>query len=468
MLLRLQLCVLGCALLVLTGCEHYVARPLQCDLVVLSVEHDRRLLSAHSSELAAFDAFPKVEPVEFSFNRAVELMKTHSPALKEARAAYDKAQALAEIKTPLPNPAFEVGPNYGYGADTGRLYRFQPFGVLGFAIPTGQRLKRQDELNCAMAGMAWVEIQAKHRELYLELRKNYTRLAVGVQRIERRRQLAESAGKSAALTQKQIAAGLALALDAGLIELEQYKLEADASTAELELSNVRGDLAQTIGVHAEHFDKLPAAPLPALLVAPPALPELQKMLVDNHPELARLRAKYEIAERQLHLEIARQYPDFKIGPSYDHERGERITTLGLRLGIDLPAFDKNQQAIATAKEARDEVRTQYEAAANRALAGLDRAYFNCKVVSGKLKLYKDKLVPRVEANLGLAEKAVKAGEAVSLKILEAERSQRAVLLDALDTELLLRGAWSDLEQAVGMPLISFPTEAASGAPALTR
>ncbi len=463
---HLKFCALAGLIVVLAGCERYVQQPLQADQIVLSVEERRRLPDATNPSDSAFDALPKVEPREFSFSRAIELMKAHSPALQEARAQYDTAQALAQVKTPLPNPAFEVGPQYGFGNDVSHLYRLQPFGSLSFAIPTGKRLKRQDELNCALAGLAWVEIQAKHRELYLELRKNYTRLALGSQRVEKRKQLVESAEKSNALMRKSVEIGQAIALDAGLIELEKAKLQVEALSVEMDLAGVRGDLAQTIGVQAGHFNTLPATPLPVIPDAPPALAELQKMLAANHPDLARIRSKYEIAERELHLEIAKQYPDFKFGPSFDHEQGERKITLGLKLGIDLPVFDRNQQAIASAKQKREEVRILYEAAANRALAALDRAHANCRLASEKLKLLNTVLIPRANANIELAQKAVQVGQSDSLKFLETERSQRAILVDALDTELALRAAWTELEQAVGYPLTKFPNESDSDTPEL--
>src|ERR1043165_3778154 len=150
------------------GCERYSQRPLAVDSILISVEQERHLADAAASSA----------PVEFSLGRAVELMKVHSPVLKEVRAEYDSAQALACVKTPLPNPAFEAGPMYGFGPDVSHLHRLQPFGSLGFSIPTGQRLKRQDELNQALAERAHVEIEAKYRELYLELRKSYIALAL--------------------------------------------------------------------------------------------------------------------------------------------------------------------------------------------------------------------------------------------------------------------------------------------------
>ncbi len=456
-------------MVLLTGCERYSQRPLLADAILTSVEQKRHLPDATSPDLVVGDGSivaAKATPGAFTFPRAVALMKDNSPALKELRAEYDTAQALANVKTPLPNPTFEAGPLYGFGPKVSHLYRYQPFGSLGFTIPTGKRLQCQDEYNQAAAEVAYIDAAAKHRELYLELRKGYTRLALGQQRINTRKELAESAGKSTALTKKQIEAGLTTELDAGLIELEQVKLQTEAIVAEGELVNVRGELSQMIGVHAEHFSTLPSVMLQTLPATLPNLDELQKMLVCNSSELARLRARYELAERALHLEISKQYPDFRIGPKFENERGERKTTVGLTLGIDLPIFDRNQQGIASAKQKREEIRIKFEAAANRALAALDRAYSNFKLATEKLKMLNTLVLPRATKNIELARKAMETGVSDSLKFLETERNQRSVLLDALETELSLRGAWIELEQAVGYPLAPFPNESLSDTPPL--
>jgi cobalt-zinc-cadmium efflux system outer membrane protein len=454
-------------MLVLAGCERYAQRPLYGEQILAGVERQRHFPDSTSSvNLPVAGISQTAPPVPFTFVRGVELTKTHSPTLKEVRAEYETAQALSLVKTPFPNPAFEAGPQYGFGPKVSHLYRLQPFGSLSFAIPTGQRLKRQDELNFALAGLACVETQARHRELYMELRKDFTRLALGKQRIAKRNQLIESAAKSTVLSKKLIEAGVSTELDTGLLELEQYKLKAEVLTAQTDLIGVEGELSQLIGVSTDQLTGQPEDDLPKLPDAVPPLAELQRMLVNNHPELARLRAKYEVAERQLHLELAKQYPDFKLGTTYDHERGEQKTTIGLGLGIDIPLFDRNQQAIATAKQKREQIRTKYEAAANRSLAVVERAYRTYQLSSERLKLLNTLVLPRANKNIELARKALETGQSDTLRFLETERGQRTVLLDALEAELSVRSAWIEIEQAVGYPLTTFPNESLSDTPPL--
>lgn len=458
--------VFGGVCLLMMGCERYHAKPFLPQEVVDAVQRERLELApldpaASSTQVAA-------APAPFTFTRAAELMAGHSPALKEARAEYQTALARARVKTPLSNPVLEIGPNYGFGPDMDKLYRLQPFGSIGFTIPTGGKRKRQDEFNRVTAELMFIELQAKHRELYLGLRRLYAQWTLGRAKVEAKKKIEESAEKSVAAGKKLIEAGFATALDLGLLDLEAARIKTETLNAQHDQAIVEGELSETIGIHADQFKAPPDPALPELPVADLALKELREILVNNHPELARLRARYVAAEAWLHLEIARQYPDFHFGPSYERESGEKKSILGLSLGIELPLFDRNQQGIAEAKARREELRVKYEAAANRALAALDRAWRNIQLASEKLKLIRTVLKPKAEANIALARKSIEAGATDTLRFLETERGQRAVMIDAIESEFAAREGWVELEQAVGLPLFQFPGESREAIPPLQK
>lgn len=449
-------CTLSAVALLLTGCEKYKAKPLDERATLEKVDRWRRLQTETGTPTAG--APTSTQPCTFS--RASELMLAHSPALQEARAEYQTALAVAKVKTPFPNPSFEAGPNYGFGPGVDSLHRLQPFASLGFTIPTGRRLKRQDELNASNAALAWAEHQVQQRTLYLDLRAAYTRLALAQKRMDTRKKIAESAQQSSTITRRLIDAGTATALDAGLIDLEQARLKSSELDSNADRVNTLGELSELAGVHADFFSVMPENPLPPLDAPLPKFEELKELLVNNHPELARLRAKYEVAERALRLEIAKQYPDIKIGPSYEGETADTKRILGLTIGLELPIFDRNQQGVAQAKLSRDEIRVKYEAAANRALAALERTHRNYELAREKLKLLNDVILPKAANNIDQARKALGAGVSDALKFLDTERSQRAAQNDALETELAARTAWIELEKTVGHPLLSFPSESA--------
>ncbi len=384
-------------------------------------------------------------------------MLEHGPGVREAVAAYETALAVASIDTPIPNPSLEVGPEYGFGSDV-TTNRVVPFGALGITIPLGGRLKRNDELNRTRAEVARVDAIARHRELYLELRRAYAALVISRRRLESRRGILAGARTSADSARRLVDAGQATAIDVALFQLERGRAEAEVLDAEDEESDAASRVSSLVGLHASRFRVLPAETLPDPVAGIPALDEAKAALVVHHAELGRQRARYEESEAALRLEIAKQYPDLQIGPSIGGETGDRKTVVGLTLGIELPLFDRNQQAIATAEARREESRVRYEAAAQRALIEVERAHRHLLVATRRYRLLRDTVLAQATSSIGLARSSLEAGSGDALRLLHAERSYRQILVEVVEAELLVHDAWRTLELAVGTPLSLFPSE----------
>ena len=442
--------VLGC--LLLQACTSFTPEPLDPAVTIANVNDVRRAPDgAERQEEGA-------ERPAFTLALAAQWMREHGPTVKEAIAAYKTALARAQIATPLPNPGIEGGIQWGFGSDVERVNQVTPLGSIGFSIPLGPRLSRQDELNQAQAEVARVDALASYRESYLELRARYTSLAIARTRERLRETISAAARQTVNVARQLVDAGSATAVDVALFELEHARSLAARLRAEQVTAVTETGLSELIGVHADLFAQLDESPLPALLPMPPDPETLRELLVAHHPILGRLRAKYEAAERALRLEIARQYPDFNFGPFYDGETGERKSVLGLTLGLEIPLFDRNQQAIAEATKRREEVRVQYEAAANRALAEFEGAFRSVELTGRRRELLQEQIMPRAAASIRIARDSLSAGSGDALRLLDAERSQREIQVELLEAELGEREAWSALEQALGYPLMTFPSE----------
>ncbi len=392
-----------------------------------------------------------------SLAQAAAWMKLYSPDLKETIAAYETAYARAQVKTPLPNPSLEVGPEFGFGSGV-EVNPVVPFGSLGITIPLGDRLARRDNLNSARAEVLRVGGLASLRELYLELRRRYLRLAIAHKVQGLRTEITAAARQSVSQARHLVEAGQATALDVALFELEGGRSQAQLLQAKAASARSRAELAALVGVGAAHFAQLPDNSLTLEVKSDLNLEGLKRLLTDNHPELARLRARYEEAECSLRLEIAEQYPDLKIGPSLAGDSGDHKTVLGLALGIELPLFDQNQQAIAEASQKREEIRMRYEAAANRALAEVERSFAALQLAKERRKILRDTILPSAKKSIDLARRSMAAGSADALRLLDAERSFRQVKIEALAANLAEREAWIDLEMSVGKPLVRIPGE----------
>ena len=449
---------------VLTGCKSYRPAPLIPQEVVTRVyqtrlQPDSPTVEATGQKKEEPEANGK-ESRQFTLEQAGDWLRKHGPDVQETLAEYRTALAVAKIKTPFPNPGLEIGPQFGFGPDLGPVNRLGPFGAIGFSIPLGKRLRRRDELNRAVAEVARINALSSFRELYLELREKYSALIVSDRRIRARKSIGEAAKKSLDAGKRLVAAGQASALDMAMFELEYQRSQVEIMGAERDATGITASLSRLIGVHAEQFKRVSDNLLPELPSESPSLEKLKEKLVKHHPGLGRIRAAYHAAERSLRFEISKQFPDLQLGPSFDNEIGEKKTVVGLSLGIEIPFFDRNQQGIAEAEKVREGLRTKFEAEANRALATLERAYVDLQLAMKTRRFMNERILPKAQKNVDLARRALEAGAADALRLLDAERSVRQIQIDALEAELAERSAWIDLERAVGYPLINFPSEQA--------
>lgn len=435
----------------LAGCRTYEARPLDSAEILKEVERSRDLLLTDGEESA---------PPGPGFPEAAALMSRKSPALLEVRAEYRQAQAVAGTETPLPNPVLAAGPLVGSNlGDGGSSHRFKPLVEFGFAIPLSRRLSFQDDVNAAEADAARVRFAAEHRRQYIELRGLYIEWVLLNRRLAIEKDIRESTRRSLDLLQKLVKAGTASGLDLGLMELEAAGREAAILETRSRQVAIEGSLSRLMGIHSRHLARFICDALPPLDPSIPDLEAAKEILVANHLGLAELRATYEVAERQLRLEIEKQYPDLEIGASFEGDPGETRRVWGLTLGIALPLFDRNQQAIVFAEQEREKIRAAYEAALNRALADLEALFGQHAIAMEKHGFLRDTILPASQRNLDVALRSIRAGAIDSLKYLEVERTLRTALIDVLESEKEIRMTLCDMERTIGIPLALFPGEA---------
>jgi outer membrane protein TolC len=441
------------------GCQVYEPRPLNPSAIVAEVDRARREPvdeGMADSKDAGGMSLGQDADTGVTLAQAARWMRDRGPDIREAIAAYRTALARARVPTPWPNPGLEVGPEFGFG-DAVSSRRVVPFGSIGIVVPLGGRVARADDLNAVRAEVARIDGEVRCREAYLTLRRRWVRLVSARTLLLARDGLLEAATRGVTSVRRLVEAGQGTALDVALFDLERGRTEGERITAAAAVGAAEADLGALVGVHEGQFERLHGDALPELADGPADLDALKQLLVAHHGGLARLRVRYEEAEAVLRLEIAKQVPDLRIGPSFAGESGEEKTTLGLALGIELPFFDRNQQAIAEAEARREEVRTQYEAEANRALAQIERARRAVEFARSRSLALRTSVLPSAESSIALARESAQAGAGDALRLLDAQRSHRQVLIDVERAALDELEAWIDLEEAVGHPLLAFPS-----------
>ena len=428
-----------------TGCVSYQTKPLVPIAIFSDVDYTRQKKSSFEAQA-------------LTFSKAALLMNKNNPELDEVRANYETFQSIANIKTPWPNPSLDLGPDLGSKLGPGAVDKTQPFIGLGFTIPLGGKMMRNDDLNIAQAMRSFVEVQAKHRELYLELRGAYTRFYLAFRKQEIQDDLVSSSKAILKLTKSLMKAGASTALDLGMIELDTQKVELEALDLNNEREEILSMLSILLGLDASRFKQMRPSSIPDLNQPLPGHKNLKTILIKNHLELARLRYDYEVAEKNLRLQISKQYPDIQFGADREREVGEKTVIMGLRLGIKIPVFDRNRQGIAQATKEREHIRKQYVTIAHEALSHLKKSYESIKLHQKKYYLLNKDIQKRAKMNLKIAKQSLESGGIDTLKYLDVLRTYQQTMKDIALVESDVRLAWLDLEKVLGYPLIKYPGE----------
>jgi len=156
-----------------------------------------------------------------------------------------------------------------------------------------------------------------------------------------------------------------LALESNAARLDQLSLVIAGTAA-------AADLAAALAVPLAALDALQL--VPTVSAESPPYAELQREVLLTHPRVLRALAGYELAERDLALAVAAQYPAIELSPGYFLDQGDSVWSLFG--GVVVPLFASHDAAIASAAAARDTAREHFHAAQAVTIAELQRAHAN--------------------------------------------------------------------------------------------
>ncbi len=391
-----------------------------------------------------------------SLGTATDFMRRHNPEVRRARVQYATLRARADVATPLPNPSINAGPLLLGGADILSGTQVGALAGIGWSAVLGGKRSLNDCVNAVRARAAFVEAASIEREQYLHLRGEFLDAAMQARLQAARTDLTRAAEKAEAAFTRVAEAGDANRVDVRLVTMETTSFRLDAAEGEEARQQSMGALAARMGMEAQD----PATPSPSLLpTLPSTVPEartLQQVVLDQHPRLASLRARYTVAEKELRLEAAQVWPDLQFGAEFEDE--VEVQKLGIPLGIELPIFDRNQQAVAEAEARRDGLRELFAAQLNESLAAVENARALVETRMRIRTLASQQLDAADQLEREAAELLDATGSIDMVRYLGILRTTQRVRLESLEAERALFAAWSALERACGVPLLRFPAE----------
>lgn len=169
----------------------------------------------------------------------------------------------------------------------------------------------------------------------------------------------------------------------------------------------------------------------------------------NRSDILAALSEYAAGESALRLEIAKQYPDIRIGPNYQLDQTDSKWTIGLAL--DLPILSRNKGPIAEAEARRAESAARFLALQSQVIGELDAAVAECRSVLQKSKAAED-LLSNLAKQESTAGARYSAGEISRLEVLGIQLELNTSALARLEALVRTQESVGRLENAMQSPL----------------
>ena len=437
---------------VLAGCATYQPRPIAP--AQLSQRFEERSLNSETLH-AWLERQPGHDAGRWPLPRWNREMLTlaayyYSPALDIARAQWGTAKAGIKAAGAMPNPSlqlpFEYTTNHqgaGRPCTTGPALDMpiETAHKRGYRIDQAAQLSEAARLN--IGNEAW-KVRGQVRDALLSLYAERERVALLTLKAATQQQIVD-------MVEKRRAVGEAAVPDVNQAFFALTEAQADLTSARNGLRNARSRLASAIGLPVAAFDSVQFDLGEFEHPRPPPPPAVaRRAAIFHRADLLGSLAEYAATEAALQTEIARQYPDIHIGPSYTYDVGANKIGFGLA-GITLPIFDRNQGGIAQAEAKRTEAAARTAALQDTILNDLDRAFAHYQASVDTLHLSTLRL-STAQKQMDSQSARFAVGAIDRLALAQARANTQTSAMAHLDDVVAAQQAANALEDAMQMPL----------------
>ena len=368
-----------------------------------------------------------------------------NPQMQIARAQAEEARAAITTAAARPNPVVSVAPGipspYLLGLDL--LFTWRRAGRRKLMVEQAEDLNTAARY--AVAATAW-KVRSGLRTAYLNyfmaLRQQEL-LAHEVQLHSMQVRLLSARFKVGYVARTDVL-GAQQSLLSSRVELRR---------AEGRISETRAALAGAIGIPVAtlqgvkfSWNAFDHPPGPAA-VSPQ---QIQREAVLNRLDVRQALAQYQAAQAALQLEIARQHPNFTLGPGYQFEETHSYFTL--TFSSIVPVFNRNQGPIAEAEARRKEAAARFLATQSNAIAESEQALAQYHAAVAELQEARRSLAEVRNVQEPMALQQVKFGESGQIFLTSIRLQGAAAVAAQLAAMEHLQAAMGQLEDAVQRPL----------------
>jgi cobalt-zinc-cadmium efflux system outer membrane protein len=436
----------------LSGCATYQAQPIDPS----AGAHAFETRSLDSAELQRYVALHPGRgrnpggPVFWDLETLTLAAYYYNPELDAARARNATSEAVIKTAAQRPNPSLQIPFGYTTNPKPGESPYLLGLGVdipietagkRGYRIEQARKLSMAARLN--IGNVAW-QVRSRLRTQLLDMYAASHRAEVVAQQVTAQQAVAQ-------MLEKRLSVGAASLPEVSLARLALERSRIDLANIEQQFLDAQAGAATVIGVPLR---ALVAADirLDAFDFADPELPDTvaREQAILNRSNVRAALAEYDASQAALQLEIANQYPDIHIGPSYTFDAGVHKFAVSLS-GISLPVFNRNEGPIAEAEGRRAEAAARINAAQAQAIGDADRAAQNYRSALVRLHL-SESLLSTQRRQMAAQQNAFAVGEADRLGLMLAEQELHATELAHQDALAQVQRGIGQLEDAMQRPL----------------
>ncbi len=437
-------------LVLLAGCASYTAKPIDPSAQQTALEGRRLDAPAVRQfvERASGQAPTVWPPKVWDLDRLTLAAFYFHPDLDRAQAQRLAAEAATITAGARPNPAGGVSFQRNTDAPAGQspwtrgftlAIPFEIAGKRDIRIEQARYLAQAARLREAEA--VW-QVRSRVRASLLAayptetLVRSQRDLQEQIERMIERR-FAVGFASQPELTQAR------LALNRATLALRENQKRQAENCARLAAAVGVPDAAlEGVAIAYDAFDRLP-------LVSALPSSELRRQALLTRPDVLAALADYEAAQSALQLEVAKQYPDFSLGPGYTWDAGAVKWSLGLSLV--LPLLNRNEGPIAEAKARREEAAAAFLAVQAKAIAEVDEALAGYGHAYQMWETANALLRDQQKTERAVAA-AFQAGEADRLSWVSARYETAAAELARINALIQAQQGLGRLEDALRRPL----------------
>ena len=254
-------------------------------------------------------------------------------------------------------------------------------------------------------------------------------LLAAQERLTEVRAISQSASQLAATAAQRVRAGDLAAQDAARTDIEAQRAQGDVRLAELDRQRAGAALSQVLG--RSTASPLEVAPDWPALTPPDTSPDLGAV-VDARADVRAAQARVDAAQAALDNAQALTRSDITVGASLDHYPGTSTRLLELRLQMPLQTHYAYQGEIARALAGLNQARTQLERVRLNALLELQSLQQSLLGTLAQARSYDTEILPRARQVAAGAELAYSKGAIPLVDLLDARRTLRATLIEAVN------------------------------------